>query len=112
MKMKVMMMMLTEKPLYWELSWHLIGEAWWSQTNFDCTIWGGWGSHVGVVEGYQCDYLMKLELSLCTNGQTKVVVRMGVSGGQTSRGHFLHLPPFLGCWDGSVETSGHFRPLL
>lgn len=53
----------TEKPLYLELCWHLKGEAWWSQTNFDCTIWGGWGSPVGSLES-----LMKLEPSLCTNG--------------------------------------------
>lgn len=71
----IMMSMVTEKPLYWELSWHLIGEAWWSQTNFDCTMWDGWGSHVGVLEGwYQCDCLMKLEPPLCTNGLTEVVV--------------------------------------
>lgn len=48
------MFVVTEKPLYGELSWHLVGvgDAWWSQTYFDCTIWGGWGSHVGVSDGW------------------------------------------------------------
>lgn len=36
----MMMSKVTEKPLHWELCWHLVGEAWWSQTNFDCTILG------------------------------------------------------------------------
>lgn len=43
----MMMLMVTEKPLYRELSWHLVGGAWWSQTYFDCTVRGGFGSHVG-----------------------------------------------------------------
>lgn len=102
---------MTEKSLYLELSWHLKGEAWWSQTNFDCTIWGGWGSHVGALES-----LMKLEPSLCTNGRSKamVVVRVGMWG--PTKPHqeppglkLMPLPPspastiISGCWGGSIR---------
>lgn len=89
----IMMSMVTEKPLSWELSWHLIEEARRSQINFDCTVPGGWGSHVGVLAGYQCDYLTKLEPSLCTNGQTKVVVMVAAVVVAVVVGVINSLPP-------------------
>lgn len=107
----IMMSIVTEKPLSWELSWHLIEEAWRSQINFDCTVWGGWGSHVGVLAGYQCGYLMKLEPSLCTNGQTKVMVMVAAVVAAVVVGVINSPPPpcFSG---GSVGDAGSLEASL
>ena len=107
--------MVTEKPLYLELSWHLIGEAWRSQTNSDCTIWGLWGRHVGVFGGVSVwlfNETWAFPLYKWTNQGG------GDDWGGRGQRSWCQLPPIsnhfrLSGWLGQrVETLGHSRPLL
>lgn len=75
--------------LYWELSWHLLGEAWWSQT--DLIVLSGEGGAFGRVSAWLFNDTWTFPLYKWTNqgGDDD-----DGGDGQTSWCHFTHLPTF------------------
>ena len=108
------------KAFNWELSMHLIGKAWWSQTHFDCTIWGREGKPWCFFGRVSNSVVIKWNLSLSFVQMEGV----GDDGGvrvQTKQPQkppwldFMPLPqppPVTGCRCGSNRRLGHSRPLL